>query len=191
MSRTGLDRLDLAAIAIGGVAGASLRWLVTRADVTGATGGWFRYAPNTALIVGENALGRSAETMATAATIPIDTLVVNVGGCLMLGVLTVLLWRSVRLPRRALLAAASGFCGSLTTFSTFAVELAVLLRGRPLLIGEVDGIHLFFDNPRPVPAFTYLALSLVGGALAFWLGRCIAGRLLMPPPGARSTQGGA
>ncbi len=177
------DRLDVAAIAVGGVLGATVRWLITRTDAaTGATGGWFTYAPN----IGTAAGGpgsfepvRSAETIAVASGIPVDTLAVNLAGCLVIGALSVMLLLSAA-PRRALLGAATGFCGSLTTFSTVAVELAILLRGKPVLPPELDGFDVI-ANRSIATALVYLGLSLAGGALAFWLGRYGARRLVTPP----------
>lgn len=59
---------------------------------------------------------------------PVATMLVNVSGALLLAVVVT----RVRDPRlRALLG--TGFLGAWTTFSTFAVELDVLLRTRPLV----------------------------------------------------------
>lgn len=61
---------------------------------------------------------------------PFGTLLVNVIGCLILGILAGHHWSS-RL--QALLG--TGFCGGLTTFSTFSVETVELLQGRFTLRG--------------------------------------------------------
>lgn len=90
------DRQRLVAIAIGGVAGAALRWAVF--------------------------------TSVDAGRFPWPVLAVNVAGSLILGVLLAEEWSH---PRARLLlhdAGGIGFCGSLTTFSTFSVEVVDLAR---------------------------------------------------------------
>jgi CrcB protein len=111
-------------VAVGGAAGAGCRWALGTA--LPHPGGW-----------------------------PLPTLAANVAGCLLLGVIVArlpfLAGRAVVVAREGL---ATGFCGGLTTFSTFSVELAGLLR---------DG--------RPALAAAYLAASLVTGYVAFDVGR--------------------
>lgn len=86
----------MAAIAVGAVAGAALRWVVvTSVEVDG---------------------------------FPWPVFVVNVVGSLLLGVLLAEEWSH---PRARLLlqdVGGIGFCGSLTTFSTFSVEVVDLAR---------------------------------------------------------------
>jgi CrcB protein len=86
-------------IALGGAAGSVARYLVGRA-VQGAIHPDF----------------------------PIGTLVVNVAGCLAIGVLArVFLHSQTELPLRAALMV--GFCGGFTTFSTFTLETLGLIQG--------------------------------------------------------------
>jgi CrcB protein len=56
---------------------------------------------------------------------PLGTLAVNVIGCFLLGVLAA---SAASSQQHALLG--TGFCGGLTTFSTFSVETVELLHGR-------------------------------------------------------------
>ena len=66
-----------------------------------------------------------------AAAFPYATLVVNVVGCFLIGVFTTLFGSGVLSPTtRALLV--TGFCGGLTTFSTFMNENLLLARGGQL-----------------------------------------------------------
>ena len=60
--------------------------------------------------------------------IPVGTLLVNVLGCLILGALYGML-HSHSLPKIAALLG-TGFCGGLTTFSTFSVETVELIQRR-------------------------------------------------------------
>jgi len=112
-------RLNPIVVAVGGAAGAGLRWLVTD-------------------LVGHNAY-------------PWATLVVNIVGAFILG----LLIRPSTTERQetAKLGLGVGFCGGLTTFSSFAVALAQQLR---------DG--------RVVTASSYLVVSLLVGILAIIAG---------------------
>ena len=72
---------------------------------------------------------------------PFGTLTVNVVGCLILGAVAAgVAHRGWSTDTNALLG--TGFCGGLTTFSTFSVETVELLQGR-----------------RPLSAIGYLALS--------------------------------
>lgn len=111
----------MAFVAVGGAAGASLRWAIVESTGTGGSFPWW-------------------------------TLLVNVVGCLLLGGL----WTA---PERVRLGAGIGFCGGLTTFSTFTVEVALLL-----------------DRGHHSIAVGYLLASLVLGAGAFVAGRALPAR---------------
>ena len=85
---------------------------------------------------------------------PWPTLITNLVGCALLGV-----FLGHRSSPSVLLFLGAGLCGGLTTFSTFAVEVAALLR-------EGSGGL----------AVAYLVASAVGGLTAFQTGR-VAGAL--------------
>lgn len=78
---------------------------------------------------------------------PWAAFVVNLAGCAALGWLVD---RRAHLSDRFFAGAALGFCGALTTFSAFAVDLAAMLRDEQLRL-----------------AVAYLVASFVGGLLAF------------------------
>lgn len=63
----------------------------------------------------------------TAALFPVGTLSVNVVGSFLLGVLTGFFARETLSPEWRFFLAV-GFCGGFTTFSTFSLEFATLLR---------------------------------------------------------------
>ena len=104
------DRRRAAAIAIGGVAGAGVRWAVIAGAGVGVGG------------------------------FPWPVLAVNVAGSVLLGV--VLAEESAHRATRLVLhdGVAIGFCGGLTTFSTFAVEIAALVGDGHLITAGVYGL---------------------------------------------------
>ncbi|MCX7619976.1 MAG: CrcB family protein [Acidimicrobiales bacterium] len=132
------------AIGSGGAAGASLRWLVSQS--------W----PVTATAITDGAF-------------PWPVLIINLVGSGVLGFALAEQWRH---PRHQLALhdwVGVGFCGGLTTMSTFAVETAQLLRSGHLSIGVL-----------------YLLGSVLGAVAAAVLG-ALAGRqilaLLLPVEG--------
>lgn len=86
------------------------------------------------------------------AGLPIGTLVVNLVGCLLLGLLLGVGERYLVVPRQLMLMLTVGMCGAFTTFSTFSSETIKAI-----------------DQGLLVEALAYMAISLVGGLLLFYI----------------------
>jgi fluoride exporter len=86
-------------------------------------------------------------------TFPFGTLIVNVAGCFIIGLIFGLGEKSQVLSAEWRLLLATGFCGGFTTFSTFAAENIGLLK---------NGQFLWFA--------LYTAGSVIVGILATWIG---------------------
>ncbi len=116
------------------------------AGLGSAIGGMLRYL-----------VGHAAARWAAAGAFPWGTLLVNWGGCLLLGMFLGAAARGnpVCAEWRPLLCA--GFCGGFTTFSTFSAEALAMLRQ-----GETGFFAL------------YLAASLLGGLLLVWGGLALS-----------------
>lgn len=129
--RASWDQRRVAAAAVGGALGASLRWAVL--------------------------------TATPASLFPWPVFLVNVAGSLVLGALMAEEWKH---PTARLLlhdGGGIGFCGGLTTFSTFSVEVVDLAKD-----GHTDIAVLY-------------ALTSVGGAiLALVAGAALLGRVRAP-----------
>ncbi len=90
-------------------------------------------------------------------TFPIGTFVINVVGCLIIGIVYGLAEKGTLNPIPWRLFLASGFCGGFTTFSAFSYEILELLR-------EHQYGHIFL----------YVGLSVLIGLLATYLGMALA-----------------
>lgn len=87
---------------------------------------------------------------------PFGTFLVNILGCFLIGLLTGLIEKTGALsPERSLLLI-TGFCGSFTTFSTFA--------------SEIFGMG---NRGEWLSAFTYMALSIIIGLMLVYAGRTL------------------
>jgi CrcB protein len=121
---------QLIAVAVGGMAGCLLRWLLAVL--------LNRYFP----------------------TIPPGTLAANLIGCYVIGVAIAFFAAYPAFAPEWRLLLTTGFCGGLTTFSTFSAEIVALLQGGRL--GWATGaiaIHLFGS----------LLMTFAGIATVAWL----------------------
>lgn len=113
-------------------------------------------------VIGAEARYGLAEAIPHAAgTFPWATLVTNLSGSLLIGVLMAWLLAGPRRPRLARPFLGVGILGGFTTFSTYALDLRELL-----------GHH------HAVSATTYLLVTLVGGVLAVVVGLRLTRALL-------------
>ena len=113
--------MNILAVGAGGFIGAVLRYLICKIPVS------------------ENTV------------FPVKTFAINVIGCLVIGLITVLASKNTNIDQRWILFLKVGLCGGFTTFSTFALETTDLLKG-----GHI-GI-----------AFLYALLSIVVGCAAIF-----------------------
>ncbi len=124
MAQEGLSIQIILSIFIGGGSGSLLRYLI----------GWGI----------AQSLGRST---------PWATLTINLIGSLLIGLFIGMMLSSTRLSAAYRPLLIIGFCGGLTTFSTFSIEVVNYLRSGELLT-----------------ALVYLSLSLFGGILLAYIG---------------------
>ena len=88
---------------------------------------------------------------------PVGTLIVNISGCFILGVIYGLMERGDILSQESRLFLTIGFCGGFTTFSSFAFENVLILR---------DGNFM--------QSALYISLSVFAGILSLYIGSIIA-----------------
>ena len=106
-------------------------------------------------------VSRYGLTLATqnvsAFSLPYGTLLSNLAGCLLIGLLAGFGAKTGLMSSEMRLLLATGFCGGFTTMSSFIYELGQFVQGR----------EYFF-------ASTYFIVTLVGAGLAFMLGLLIS-----------------
>jgi CrcB protein len=84
---------------------------------------------------------------------PWGTLMVNVTGSFLIGLLTVLLSEKLHLPHEIRMGLIVGFLGAYTTFSTFALDVLNTV-----------------SNEAMLRAGGYIGLSVVGSLVGVWIG---------------------
>jgi CrcB protein len=97
----------------------------------------------------------------SAFTIPFGTLISNLAGCLLIGLIAGIGGKTELMSTEMRLLLATGFCGGFTTMSSFVYELGQYVQDK----------EFFF-------ASTYFVATLAGAGLAFVLGLLISEFLL-------------
>jgi CrcB protein len=108
------------------------------------------------------AFGRYSLAPGNDTVFPWHTFVVNVSGCLAIGVLLVVITEARSVHRLARPFLGTGVLGGYTTFSTYAVQTERLLPGHPLV------------------ATTYLIGTALAALLAVQTGVVVTRRLMLP-----------
>ena len=93
----------------------------------------------------------------SAPAFPTGTLLVNITGCFLIGILWSIASRTLSWNEEIKLLLMTGFCGGYTTFSAFTLE----------------GVGLLKENKTAL-FFIYLTASVAGGLLATFIGIRIA-----------------
>ena len=88
---------------------------------------------------------------------PVGTLVINVLGCLLMGLIAGFFAFRGHLPQEARLFLTTGILGGFTTFSAFSLDVAVL-----------------WERGDMIPALGYALTSVAGSILALFLGLWLA-----------------
>jgi CrcB protein len=114
------------------------------------------------MVGGISRYGLTLATQSIAAfSLPYGTLISNLAGCLIIGLLAGLGAKTELMSTEVRLLLATGFCGGFTTLSSFIYELGQFVQDK----------EYFF-------ASTYFFATFAGAALAFGLGLLISGLLL-------------
>lgn len=85
--------------------------------------------------------------------LPAATFCVNIIGCIILGFLYVYFIEKTQIPSAVKFALTAGFCGGLTTFSTFSLEIFEMLQ-----------------NNQFITVFLYILFSVIIGVIGIFLG---------------------
>ncbi|PYY54549.1 fluoride efflux transporter CrcB [Curtobacterium sp. MCSS17_011] len=127
-----MNPAELLLVAVGGGAGAALRFVLDGVVKTRVAGSRF-------------------------AAFPVGTLLINVSGSLVLGVLTGLA-QAGTIPASTVAVLGTGMMGGYTTFSTASVETVQLLRSGKTRLAVLNGLGM-------------LVVSVGAAALGLWIGR--------------------
>lgn len=100
-----------------------------------------------------SALRYGAALLVRVQNFPYSTLAVNILGSFIIGLVFALSLKNETLSNNWKLFLATGICGGFTTFSAFSME----------------NLHLL-QTGKFTSAFTYIAVSIVAGIAATWLG---------------------
>lgn len=127
-----MNPLDLLLVAVGGGVGAALRFLL-------------------------DGLVKARVARSRVTGFPLGTLLINVSGSLVLGLLTGL-GQAGTIPLAAVAVLGTGMMGGYTTFSTASVETVQLLRSGKPRLAVLNGLGM-------------LVVSVGAAALGLWIGR--------------------
>ena len=90
---------------------------------------------------------------------PIKTFLINIIGCIVIGIITVAATKNISLNPQLLLFLKVGVCGGFTTFSTFALESAELIRNGNGLVALMYMLGSVIVGVSVIFAIEYFAVN--------------------------------
>lgn len=90
---------------------------------------------------------------------PIKTFLINIIGCIVIGIITVVATKNISLNPQLLLFLKVGVCGGFTTFSTFALESAELIRNGNGLVAFMYMLGSVIVGVGVIFAIEYFAVN--------------------------------
>ncbi|MBQ9983003.1 MAG: fluoride efflux transporter CrcB [Lachnospiraceae bacterium] len=93
---------------------------------------------------------------------PIKTFMINIVGCIVIGIITVVATRNNTLNPQLLLFLKVGVCGGFTTFSTFALETAELIKNGNALVALAYMLGSVLVGVGVIFAIEYFAAKWMG-----------------------------
>lgn len=90
---------------------------------------------------------------------PIKTFGINVIGCIVIGILTVLAAKNDSMHPQLLLFLKVGLCGGFTTFSTFALETSALIRSGNEMLALLYAFGSVFVGVGVILAMEYFTMQ--------------------------------
>ncbi len=94
-----------------------------------------------------------------ATVFPIKTFIINIVGCIVIGMITVVATKNNTLSPQLLLFLKVGICGGFTTFSTFALETAELMKSGNALIALVYMVGSILIGVGVIFGIEYFAIK--------------------------------
>ena len=90
---------------------------------------------------------------------PIKTLLINIAGCMIIGIITIAASKNAEINPYLLLFLKVGVCGGFTTFSTFALETSELMKDGHMMVAFIYVMLSVFIGVAVIFSIEYFSIK--------------------------------